>query len=279
MTEYIGGRNPEVENVLRSGDAVWINKAQSRGFKGVPEDVWNFRIGAYQVCEKWLKDRKGRTLTKDDIAHYHKIIVALSETIRLMKQIDEVIEQYDGWPGAFQTEDSEARTAKVLSFHPRTVDPKPGQRYVTCVPLVPLKAAAGAFSDAQHIADDGFEWVEAGTKHRIRNGMFVAQVVGRSMEPLIPDGSYCLFRAPVEGTRAGKIVLVQLRDVDDPETRQRYTVKKYESQKAVTGDSWRHERITLRPVNPEFDPIVLTGTDEDEVQVIAEFLEVLSADA
>jgi hypothetical protein len=65
--------------------------------------VWNFHIGGYQVCEKWLKDRKGRTLSKDDIAHYQKIVVALAETIRLMKEIDEVIEQHGGWPGAFQT--------------------------------------------------------------------------------------------------------------------------------------------------------------------------------
>ena len=50
------------------------------------EDVWNFHIGGYQVCEKWLKDRKGRTLSKDDIAHYQKIVVALTETIRLMRR-------------------------------------------------------------------------------------------------------------------------------------------------------------------------------------------------
>jgi hypothetical protein len=71
------------------------------GFRGVPEAVWNFHIGGYQVCEKWLKDRKGRTLTDEDLAHYHKIVVALSETIRLMAEIDEVINQHGGWPGAF----------------------------------------------------------------------------------------------------------------------------------------------------------------------------------
>ena len=50
------------------------------------------------IHEKWLKDRKGRTLLKDDITHYHKIVVALSETIRLMKEIDKVIEKNGGWP-------------------------------------------------------------------------------------------------------------------------------------------------------------------------------------
>ena len=81
---------------------MWVDKAQTTGFRGVREDVWNFHIGGYQVCEKWLKDRKGRVLSKDDIAHYHKIVVALSETIRLMGEIDAVIEQHGGWPGAFQ---------------------------------------------------------------------------------------------------------------------------------------------------------------------------------
>ncbi len=69
----------------------------------MPEAVWTFHIGGYQVCQKWLKDRKGRTLSKDDIAHYQKIVVALSETIRLMKEIDETIEKHGGWPGAFVT--------------------------------------------------------------------------------------------------------------------------------------------------------------------------------
>ena len=161
----------------------------------------------------------------------------------------------------------------------RIVQPKPKERYATCVPLVPLKAAAGAFGDPQHVDDNGFEWVAVETRHRLRPSMFVAQVVGKSMEPAIPDGSYCLFRAPVEGTRQGKTVLVQLRDAGDPETGERYTVKRYESEKARDGDSWRHVKITLRPINPEFKPIVLGGADEGQVQVVAEFLEVLGAES
>jgi len=103
ITEFIGGRNPEVEKPSWSKNTVWIDKDQTIGFKGVREDVWNFHIGGYQVCEKWLKDRKGRTLTKDDLAHYQKIVVALAETIRLMGEIDAVIGQHGGWPGAFAT--------------------------------------------------------------------------------------------------------------------------------------------------------------------------------
>ena len=105
--------------------------------------------------------------------------------------------------------------------------------------------------------------------------MFVAQVVGKSMEPIIPDGAYCLFAAPVGGSRQGKTVLVQMRDAADPENRERYTIKRYVSEKAGNGDSWQHTKITLKPVNTDFEPIVLTGTDEGSLQVIAEVVEVL----
>ena len=78
------------------------NKTQF--FDGVPEIAWNFFIGGYQPAQKWLKDRKGRTLSDEDIAHYQKIIVALTETDRIMKEIDdEVIEKHGGWDKVFVT--------------------------------------------------------------------------------------------------------------------------------------------------------------------------------
>jgi hypothetical protein len=75
------------------GGRVYINAAQY--FEGVPEDVWDFQIGGYQVCDKWLKDRRGRLLTFDDLLHYQKIVVALQETMRLMDKIDAAIPE---WP-------------------------------------------------------------------------------------------------------------------------------------------------------------------------------------
>jgi len=67
-------------------------------FEGVPPEVWEFHIGGYQVCEKWLKDRRGRELTYDDLNRYQKIVVAIKETIRLMGEIDELIDEHGGWP-------------------------------------------------------------------------------------------------------------------------------------------------------------------------------------
>jgi len=110
ITTLIGSGDFQVEKVSYSDEIVWIDKAKTHGFRGVPEEVWNFHIGGYQVCEKWLKDRgpkkgnPGRTLLAEDIDHYQKIVVALSETIRIMGEIDEVIEAHGGWPGAFQTD-------------------------------------------------------------------------------------------------------------------------------------------------------------------------------
>jgi len=65
---------------------VYINKTQY--FEGIELDVWAFQIGGYQVLQKWLKDRKSRELSFDELFHYQKIVVALKNTIRLMKEID-----------------------------------------------------------------------------------------------------------------------------------------------------------------------------------------------
>jgi len=101
----------QVEKVSYSDETVWLDKAETRGFQGVPEEVWNFQMGSYKVCEKWLKDRQakggknprpGRVLTEEEIEHYQKIVLALGETLHIMARIDEVIDASGGWPGAFQ---------------------------------------------------------------------------------------------------------------------------------------------------------------------------------
>ena len=75
------------------GGEVIINK-KGDGFTGIPKSVWNFYVGGYQVCHKWLKDRKGRQLSPEDLNHYQKIIVSLSETMQIMKAIDAAIPSF-----------------------------------------------------------------------------------------------------------------------------------------------------------------------------------------
>ena len=124
ITTYTGPKNPEVGRVGWSNGTVWLDAGKTSAreghratkpgticLRGVPAEVWDFQIGGYQVCHKWLKDRKGRTLSDEDVAHYQKIVVALNETIRIMAEIDEVIEAHGGWPDAFHT-GSEADEAR-----------------------------------------------------------------------------------------------------------------------------------------------------------------------
>lgn len=100
----VGGTNiVEAVRYTAPGDAVgapegrvWINREQY--FANVPPEVWNFHVGGYQVANKWLKDRKGRTLAYDDLAHYRQTVAALAETIRLMSRIDADVESHGGWP-------------------------------------------------------------------------------------------------------------------------------------------------------------------------------------
>ncbi len=91
LTEFPVKGDNEVEKAQYTDNdrRVWINAKQY--FGGITNTVWKFHVGGYQVCQKWLKDRKGRKLTYDDIQHYQKIVVSLNETIRLMADIDEAI--------------------------------------------------------------------------------------------------------------------------------------------------------------------------------------------
>ena len=188
ITIYTGPKNPEVGRVGWSDDTVWLDTAATKkgqpgaagtmGFRGVPEAVWNSHIGGYQVCEKWLKDRKGRALSDNDIAHYQKIVVALAETIRLMGEIDEVIERYGGWPNAFaqgQSEPSEAANPdNVLPL------PRPKTQTFAHRAASPLQEAAEPVSRYLPAAKDGIR----------RRGYCVAVTMGGNQGTgLVPQRS------------------------------------------------------------------------------------------
>jgi len=142
-----------------------------------------------------------------------------------------------------------------------------------------LKVAAGGFlaGDAPH--PEG--WVDVlkhGFTTRLNDRMFVTRVVGQSMDPTITDGAFCVFQHPVAGSRQGRILLVQKRDFSDPETAGNYTVKRYRSTKQVDEAGWRHESVELIPDNPDrtrFPVLRFVQEDDEDLRVIAEFVEVL----
>ena len=87
------GEGEGVVSRIRYADgSIWINPTQH--FTGVPIDVWDYEIGAYQVCEKWLKDRRGSALSHDEVRQYRSILVAVVETLRLMEEIDEIVGEF-----------------------------------------------------------------------------------------------------------------------------------------------------------------------------------------
>jgi predicted helicase len=93
ITTYPEPGDNRVEKVIYADGKIHINHDQY--FGNLPNDVWSFKVGGYQVCEKWLKDRRGRQLSSEDIDRYQRIVVSLKETISLMSAIDKAIPE---WP-------------------------------------------------------------------------------------------------------------------------------------------------------------------------------------
>jgi hypothetical protein len=136
----------------------------------------------------------------------------------------------------------------------------------THLPRYSLRAAAGKFLDNQEIVEEA--WVEAPADLRLTPDMFIAQIAGHSMEPLIPDGSLCVFRAGVTGSRVGRLVLAEDRQANA------YAVKRYSSEKTRTEEAWHHKWIRLESLNPE-GPSWDLDPDEEKYRILAEFVRVL----
>jgi hypothetical protein len=147
-------------------------------------------------------------------------------------------------------------------------------KYVEYLPIMSLEAVATSFKEQDLPEVLGWKPIKNGRK--LNKDMFIAQVVGKSMEPTIPDGSHCLFRFERGGSRNGLIVLVESKLVSDPEHRQSFTIKRYKSEKEKLPDGgWRHKKIILSPDNKNFKDIVIEQANENDFRVVAEFLEVL----
>jgi SOS-response transcriptional repressor LexA len=149
------------------------------------------------------------------------------------------------------------------------------REFITHLPLYGLAAAATKFSpdqelNAQELAGEPEAWVRAPENLKLTQQMFVTHVAGRSMEPLIPDGSLCIFRAGVAGSRNGRILLIEKFDENDFAAR--YTVKKYARRGGLVESAERENEIPLEPLNRDFEPVFLTG---DQFRVVAEFVQVL----
>jgi SOS-response transcriptional repressor LexA len=141
--------------------------------------------------------------------------------------------------------------------------------FQTHLPRYSLRAAAGKFLDNEEIVEEGWEEVPRDL-HALRN-MFIAEIAGHSMEPRIPDGSLCVFRGGMEGGRTGLLVLAESLENAGIN---RYAIKRYRSEKTADDESWRHTRIRLESLNPEY-PSWDLEPEEGKYRIVAEFIRVL----
>ncbi|MBU1044089.1 MAG: DEAD/DEAH box helicase family protein [Candidatus Omnitrophica bacterium] len=148
------------------------------------------------------------------------------------------------------------------------------EKYTEYLPVYSVAAIATSFGEEQPVDLLGWKPVKLGKKPQ--EDMFIAKVVGKSMEPTIKDGSYCIFRFDKGGSRNGLVVIVASSLVSDSETQQRFTIKRYHSEKEYFDEgTWKHKKITLSPDNKEFKDIVLEDVNSEDFKVIAELVEVL----
>ncbi|HEX3744782.1 MAG TPA: S24 family peptidase [Bryobacteraceae bacterium] len=225
---------------------LWLRMRASYDDLADPDDI--------EVLQALDEDIRARAAESGAAAYLESLEDSLSGVLRVSeRQTVEV--------------DAFSRVAdRLFDGHVEKIGVEP---FRTHVPLYSLRAAAGGLGEEMESAAE--DWVRVPEGMRLDPGVFVAHVVGRSMEPRIPDGSLNLFRFHPVGSRQNKILLIQRFGATDDSAR--YTVKKYTSTKIATGeDEWRHDRIRLEPLNPEFEA---WDVEPEDFAVVAEWLRVL----
>ena len=147
-------------------------------------------------------------------------------------------------------------------------------KYIDFLPFYSIQAACGYFGEGEMVDEKG--WMKVEGMGKLNRNMFIVQAVGHSMEPLIYDGDYCVFRANPAGSRQGKIVLAEHHNYYDPDYAGSYSIKTYTSKKSFDVEgNWIHEEIILMPKNSEYTPIVIEEENSDEFRIVGEFIGIL----
>jgi len=159
---------------------------------------------------------------------------------------------------------------------PRIIPFESVKPFVNAVPIYDMKVAASDFTDPQFYEE--FSWAELPMQVSPKNGYFIAQVIGESMNRKIPNGSYCLFEQYTAGSRIGEIVLAECTSIQDGDYGSGYTIKEYRSTKIFSEESFRHESIILKPLSYDdsFEDIVLFKDEIVKFKVRGIFKKVLN---
>ena len=198
-------------------------------------------------------DLTGKAVEMGSSEFFRHLEDSLSSAIRITDRQDLEVEDFDRALNRLYRENVQTN---VVPFR-------------THLPRYSLRVAAGKFLENEEVTEES--WIEVPQDLRLVPEMFVAVIEGHSMEPLIPDGALCVFRNGVIGSRQGRLVLVEDAGTSG---HNRYTVKRYKSEKTEQGEEWKHSRIHLESLNPDY-PSWDLDPEEEKYRIVGELIRVL----
>jgi hypothetical protein len=243
-----------------------------------PDLVWREKEGWLSVPDKSFDSqvlRRNQKLT-DHLKHVYRVLMSRAHKGVYLYFMDRETETY--FRSKFESKEGALMFSDVVKESAREVNkllPEVPEelKFKDYLPVQDLEAVATSFGKESQVSEEPLGWMQVSTSRSLSKDMFIAKVVGKSMEPTISDGSYCIFRRNPGGSRQGLIVLAESHLVSDPETTRRFTIKRYKSEKEFFPDgTWRHKTIILSPDNKAFKDIILLDIPAVEFNVIAEFV-------
>jgi DUF2075 family protein/predicted GIY-YIG superfamily endonuclease len=234
-----------------------------------PELDYDFEKQELVVYKERYKDKAGKNsikdliVLKDYIINIYKTILLRGIKGTYIYAVNDNLRKYISQYIPFHANIS---TKKIIQF----VD-APNEK---TIPFYDLKAAAGSFSEQQHV--ELKKYIQLDNEAISTSDYFSCRVIGESMNKIIPNGSICLFEKYKGGSRNGRIALVEMTDFTDADSGSNYTIKEYTSKKTIAEEGWQHEEITLLPnSNQVYEPIVLRDEETVGIKVIGFFVKVL----
>lgn len=254
--DYIG--------VIFGADLVW---RKDKGWISIPESSFDNQV------------LRGNQKLTDHLKHVYRVLMSRAHKGVYVYFMDKETETYfrskiESKEGALKFSDiikeSTEEPKELVSEVPENL------QFKDYLPILSLEAVATSFGRETQVQEEPIGWIKAEIPRTLNKDMFVAKVVGKSMEPTIPDGGYCVFRYDKGGSRNGLVVLAECHLISDPETTRQFTIKRYKSEKEFFDDgTWRHKKIILSPDNKDFKDIVLEDVPAVEFRVIAELVAIL----
>ncbi len=220
-------------------------------------------------------DRNGKTSIKDP-AELKQFILNIYRTILLRGIKGTYIYVCDPALREYFAQHIPLAQPKVRELHQQSfLDTEDVKPFKNALPFYDIQVAAGSFSEPQNI--DDVQWMSIPPGIKPSPNYFICKIYGDSMNKVIPNGSYALFKRYQGGSRNGKIVLVQHQDLRDPDTGFSFTIKEYWSRKVEKDGTWQHEEIRLKPLSevPDYFDIVVPAEMGEDLKVIGEFIQII----